>query len=225
MFKFISVALLLLIVTGCDLINEIDTMRANSDDAKVWVFAQFNVPEENDELETYYYYGEVSKTIYDAVSSNRLTQGFISLKKVKYWGNDDRIHAYEDEENTGDIIFRIENISRMMLVKGEPALGHGYETPQVETPKGSTENAKETVTESADSSDTIEFNGIVKHMSLEGGFYAIIADDGTQYKPISLPDAFKQDGVKVKVTARLKGDIVSVHMFGTIIELIRIETL
>lgn len=233
MLKLITTVFLLLLISGCDLLDEIESLNAIEDEEKVWVFAQFNIQAESEGLESYYYFGEVSKTIYDGISANRIKRGFILLENVKYWGNDDKVYAYEDEENSGEIIFRIKDIRRMKLVNGEPALGYGYEIPKTDTPPESTSEAAaaETSEQSASTlekepeGDLIEIIGIVKHINLEGGFFAIEADDGNKYNPIALPTEFKKDGIKVKIVARLKGDIASTRMYGKIIEIVSIESL
>ncbi|MHC4118423.1 MAG: hypothetical protein ACYSWO_13060 [Planctomycetota bacterium] len=69
---------------------------------------------------------------------------------------------------------------------------------------------------------TFEIKGTVVYKSMEGGFYAIDGDDGRKYDPIGLPESFRRDGLKVKVTARPRMDAVSIHMYGTIIEVIDI---
>lgn len=70
--------------------------------------------------------------------------------------------------------------------------------------------------------DTFEIMGTVTYKHIEGGFYAIDGDDGRKYDPINLPDSFRKDGLKVKVTARLKKDAMSFHMYGAIIEVVNI---
>ena len=72
--------------------------------------------------------------------------------------------------------------------------------------------------------DTFEIMGTVTYKHIEGGFYAIDGDDGRKYDPINLPDSFRKDGLKVKVTARLKKDAMSFHMYGAIIEVVNIAT-
>ena len=72
--------------------------------------------------------------------------------------------------------------------------------------------------------DTFEIMGTVTYKHIEGGFYAIDGDDGRKYDPINLPDSFRKDGLKVKVTARLKKDAMSFHMYGVIIEVVNIAT-
>jgi len=71
--------------------------------------------------------------------------------------------------------------------------------------------------------DVFEIVGNVTYKSIEGGFYAIDGDDGRKFDPINLPESFKKDGLKVKVSARLKKDAMSFHMYGAIIEVVNIE--
>ena len=70
--------------------------------------------------------------------------------------------------------------------------------------------------------DTFEIIGTVAYKNIEGGFYAIDGDDGSRYNPINLPETFRKDGLKVKVTARLKKDAMSFRMYGAIIEVANI---
>jgi hypothetical protein len=70
--------------------------------------------------------------------------------------------------------------------------------------------------------DSFVIAGTVTYKNIEGGFYAIDGDNGSKYDPISLPEAFRNDGLKVKITARRRTDAVSFHMYGSIIEVVNI---
>lgn len=70
--------------------------------------------------------------------------------------------------------------------------------------------------------ETFEITGKVTYKNIEGGFYAIDGDNGSKYDPINLPGPFRKDGLRVKVTARRKTDVMSFHMYGTIIEIVNI---
>ena len=70
--------------------------------------------------------------------------------------------------------------------------------------------------------DAFEIVGNVTYKNIEGGFYAIDADNGSKYDPINLPEPFRKDGLRVKVTARRKMDAMSLHMYGAIIEVVNI---
>ena len=66
--------------------------------------------------------------------------------------------------------------------------------------------------------DIIEGTGKIMYIDLEGGFYGIIAHDN-HYVPINLPPELEMDGLKVKFKAKIRKDLVSIHMWGILIEL------
>ena len=67
--------------------------------------------------------------------------------------------------------------------------------------------------------DTFVLQGTVVKKDLEGGFFAIDGDDGNTYEPLNLPDAFKNNGMRIKATVRVRDDVGSIHMVGDIIEI------
>jgi len=71
--------------------------------------------------------------------------------------------------------------------------------------------------------DEFEILGTVTFKDLEGGFYAIESFDGKKYDPMNLPESFRKDGLRVRVTARPQRDVMSFRMYGEIIEVMRIE--
>jgi len=75
------------------------------------------------------------------------------------------------------------------------------------------------------SDNALEFTGTVKWQALESGFYAIDADDGHKYEPISLPSEYQVNGLRVHVTATERDDMASINMYGTIIEITSISSL
>ena len=121
------IIILLFSVVGCNAEQEVQALNSNLNNEKVWVFAQFNVREETDGLESYYYYAKISKRLYHEISQNKLQKGFIYLERVKYWGDNDLIYDYADGENSGELIFRIEDIAKIDLVNVEPMIGIGIE--------------------------------------------------------------------------------------------------
>ncbi len=64
---------------------------------------------------------------------------------------------------------------------------------------------------------TIASTGTVTWIPLEGGFYGIIADDGTQYDPLNLPGEYAHDGFRIGFTAIEEPGMASIHMWGTIV--------
>jgi inhibitor of cysteine peptidase len=73
--------------------------------------------------------------------------------------------------------------------------------------------------------EAISGTGTVKFVELEGGFYGIVGDDNKQYDPINLDKTYQEDGLRVRFQAKIRQDISSIHMWGTIVELTKIETL
>ena len=123
------------LVAGCDAETQAEAkaLMANTGEEQSWAFIQFNVEQEGEHIESYFYYAEVSTQLIDEIKSNRITAGFILLNNIRYWGNDDLIYELEDAENTGDIIFRIEDIVKLDLVKTPPIVGKGYEQYESES--------------------------------------------------------------------------------------------
>jgi hypothetical protein len=68
----------------------------------------------------------------------------------------------------------------------------------------------------------ITARGTIVHISLEGGFFGIIADDGNKYLPLDLPKEFQRDGLKVEFEGKLRPDIMGIHMWGKYIEITNI---
>lgn len=125
--KKILIILALLLMLGCNMKDEVTAANANLKEDHIWIFAQFNVPEEKDQMETYYYYGLVSESLYNAIANNAISSGFIQLKNVKYWGDNNLIYDYKDIERSGQLIFRIEHIVKLNPVNVEPIVGKGFE--------------------------------------------------------------------------------------------------
>jgi len=73
--------------------------------------------------------------------------------------------------------------------------------------------------------DIVEGKGTIIYLDIECGFYGIIADDGEHYDPINLPSEFEVDSLRVKFKGKIRDDLFSFHMWGTLIELIYIKKL
>jgi len=72
---------------------------------------------------------------------------------------------------------------------------------------------------------SVSGTGTVKFVGLEGGFYGIVGDDGKHYDPINLEQTYQKDGLRVRFQAKIREDIASIHMWGTIVEITKIEIL
>ncbi len=67
---------------------------------------------------------------------------------------------------------------------------------------------------------TIAVEGRVTFVSLEGGFYGIVADDGRRFDPVNLPPAWEKEGLKVRFRGRPQPGRIGFHMWGTAIEIV-----
>lgn len=134
-------ALLLLVVlplTACGA-----EQGAEPKDSLVWVFCQFNVPEENDQIGTYWYFGSMSKILYEKITNNELDRGFMKLTDVHFW-NDDVIEYYEDAHYAGTLSFRIEHVVEIVEMTGPFEVGFSYDdTPEAESDSNSNEAAEQ----------------------------------------------------------------------------------
>ena len=62
---------------------------------------------------------------------------------------------------------------------------------------------------------SVTITGTVCHISIEGGFWGIITDNGKRFNPgNNLPDELKKNGVRAKFTLSVLSDAVSVYMWG-----------
>ena len=73
--------------------------------------------------------------------------------------------------------------------------------------------------------DAIKVTGTIVFLSFEGGFYGIPGDDGKHYDPTNLPQEFRKDALRVRFEAKELPDRASVHMWGTIVEIVAIQKL
>ena len=127
MKNFIVIAITLLL-TACNANDEVTAISKLGSQDRVWAYMQFNIPEEGDKFESYYYFGEVSEDLLNMISENQINEGFISINNVKYWGDNDKVVDYADDEYSGNLVFRIENIERIEKMNGEPNFGNEADT-------------------------------------------------------------------------------------------------
>lgn len=72
----------------------------------------------------------------------------------------------------------------------------------------------------------LEFTGKIVYVQLEGGFYAIRADNGKKYVPLNLTDALKdtgltlQDNLSVQVKAEKQEQMLGIHIWGEYIHIL-----
>jgi inhibitor of cysteine peptidase len=73
--------------------------------------------------------------------------------------------------------------------------------------------------------DYVHGTGTIQYNDFEGGFYGIVGDDEENYDPINLPTDFEEDELRVKYTLKILEDQVSIHQWGIVVEIIKIEKL
>ena len=127
MKKWFVLVLALLLLQACNLRDEASALEELDVNDPVWVFAQINVPAENNGLETYYYYGQVNESLYNKIANGKLKSGFINLRNVRYWNSQDTIEEYSDPVDGNDMVFRIEDIRRIRKARIEPKPGYKFE--------------------------------------------------------------------------------------------------
>lgn len=66
--------------------------------------------------------------------------------------------------------------------------------------------------------------GRVIFNELEGGFYAILGDDGNRFDPHPMLEGW-EDGTRVRYEVRTKPGSMCFHMWGKIVEIITIQSL
>lgn len=57
--------------------------------------------------------------------------------------------------------------------------------------------------------------GTVRYQALEGGFWAIIGEDGQQWRPDALPEELQREGLRAEFTLKKKKATFSIFMWGT----------
>ncbi|GIV57848.1 MAG: hypothetical protein D6746_05785 [Bacteroidetes bacterium] len=64
--------------------------------------------------------------------------------------------------------------------------------------------------------------GTIHYVDLEGGFYGLVADDGTRYLPLNLDASFRKDGLRVRFEA-VPEDVLTLQQWGRPVRLTAIE--
>ena len=71
--------------------------------------------------------------------------------------------------------------------------------------------------------EKVSFVAEVSWISLEGGFYGLVAEDGRKFFPLNLPEEFKKKGLKIRVKGNIRKDIATIQMWGMPFEIREIE--
>lgn len=63
----------------------------------------------------------------------------------------------------------------------------------------------------------MRITGTIAFNAFEGGFWGVLGDDGRKYRPTSLPEAFRLEGLRVVIEGE-RSSAVSFHMWGMAID-------
>ena len=96
------------------------------------------------------------------------------------------------------------------------------ERPTRPTENGGSPPSSDTTATPMTDDGTIQGTGTIRYLDLEGGFYGLVAEDGTKYDPSPLPDSLQEDGLRVRFRVQEK-DIMTTRMWGTPVEMLEIE--
>lgn len=68
--------------------------------------------------------------------------------------------------------------------------------------------------------------GTVSRQEIEGGFWGIVADDGSQYLPVNgLPETAQRDGARISFEAEPTSSGVSIMMWGKPVRVTQVRVL
>lgn len=123
--KIVYILLAFLVLSACQFETGDDPV-VEKPERYIWVFAQFNVPEEENKTYSYWYYGKIRESLYESIAHNTIKIGFLLLSETHYW-RDDTLIPYEDDDDTGELIFRIEDIRRITRIKRLPKVPAQHE--------------------------------------------------------------------------------------------------
>lgn len=70
----------------------------------------------------------------------------------------------------------------------------------------------------------MKIKGIVKHISLETGFWGIESEDGKKYIPVNMPEQLKTVGREVEVEVELMQNMSGMHMWGEYVKVQSFDT-
>lgn len=67
--------------------------------------------------------------------------------------------------------------------------------------------------------------GTVKYVDLGPGFYGVIANDGTEYRPVNFPEQLKQEGKKISLLVQNFDEEMSMFMWGKTVKVRGFKTI
>ncbi|KQC04177.1 MAG: hypothetical protein APR53_03805 [Methanoculleus sp. SDB] len=65
--------------------------------------------------------------------------------------------------------------------------------------------------------------GTITFVPEDGGFYGIVTEDGTRYRPLNLDDPYRAPGVRVIFAGKVRSDRIGIGQWGLPVDLITIR--
>lgn len=112
--RYLIVLLVGLLISACGNINK-TTPESNKNQ---WVFISIESIMSRDTSD-YFYYGQISDVTMEKLQ-DKDPSGYFVLSNLRFLNDSDKLEIYEDEENVGSRIFKIKDIQRVELIKGDP---------------------------------------------------------------------------------------------------------
>lgn len=88
---------------------------------KEWVYMEILTTMKKD-TSTNYVYGQVKKSIIDKIRNDESAKGLFFVENLRYFNDDDLFQVYEDKNDKGILVYRIENIQKIEFYKKDPIL-------------------------------------------------------------------------------------------------------
>lgn len=71
--------------------------------------------------------------------------------------------------------------------------------------------------------NVVAFEGTVKYVNADGGFFGLVSDSGVKYDATNLSPEYRLDGLRVRVQGMLEKDRVNPRQWGTLISIVQIK--
>jgi len=107
-----------LLFISCNLKQE--KISTDQKTSKEWVYINVDSRMATDTT-NYFYYGQVSGETLLKLKSNR-AKGMFSLENIRHFNTNDLLEVYEDMDYKGEKLFRLEDVTRVDVLKKDPVL-------------------------------------------------------------------------------------------------------
>ena len=91
------------------IIRPTTTNNTSEPQKKVWVYIEIKKVLPRDTSD-YFFYGKMNESLINRINDDKDVKGLFMLSDIRYWNDDDLLQIYEDDEDTGYKIFRLEDI-------------------------------------------------------------------------------------------------------------------